>query len=253
MTHSPKSLGTHLQQLEAIERRLHDAARRVKTDHEGLSGLAARIASASEERRVTLARRCEQLGLEEVSGPELLSATRGLAALLADASVSAAALHAVAHRAFDSQAEGNTADLAEAQLGAHLRELDELLDTVSDLVVHESGSAGEECRCGCPACSLGLCLCPSHGTNTVREARGAAAAGGDGGLRVRRPRRGSAVEGAGVRAGERVTAIDGTAIAHDLDTSTVQGAIRARSAGDELRLRVVARDGSEREVGVRRT
>lgn len=126
MTQSPRSLGTHLHQLEAIERRLHDAARMIKTDHEGLGGLAARIASASEERAVTLARRREQLGLEGVGGPELLSATRGLAALVADAAVSAAALHAVAHRAFDSQAEGNTADLAEAHLGAHLRELEDV-------------------------------------------------------------------------------------------------------------------------------
>lgn len=246
-------LALHLRQLEDVERRIEDAARTIRTEHAGLADLARRVADAAVARRSAIAQRREQLGVRTTDGPELLTATRGLAALIADAAVSSAAVHAVAHRGFDSQGHGNTADLAEAHLVAHLRELETLLDLVSDLVVHELTRVGEECHCQCPACGIGLCLCSPHGTSAVRQARGAAGAEpAPAGLGVRRPRRGSAADVAGVCEGERVLGIDGVDIAHDLDIATVQSAIRARASGEELRVRVAGLDGSVREVQVRR-
>src|SRR3989442_2228885 len=79
-------------------------------------------------------------------------------------------LHAIAHRAFDSQGEGNTADLAEAHLRAHAPEIQQLNMGISHVVVRELDAAGAECRCRCPSCGFGLCLCATHGATTVRQA-----------------------------------------------------------------------------------
>jgi C-terminal processing protease CtpA/Prc len=153
-------------------------------------------------------------------------------------------LHATAHRAFDSQAEGNTADLAESHFRAYGTAIQELDLLISDIVVSELDGVGEDCQCQCPACGIGLCLCASHGANTVRQVwRETIPTAPEGGLRVRRPRAGSEAQRAGLLDGDRVLAIDGNEIGTDLDISAVQTAIRAHSAGDRMRLRVL-RDGS---------
>jgi C-terminal processing protease CtpA/Prc len=66
----------------------------------------------------------------------------------------------------------------------------------------------------------------------------------EGGLRVRQPRVGSEAERAGLLDGDRVLAIDGNEIQTDLDTETIQAAIRAHGAGEAVRMRVL-REGSE--------
>ncbi len=59
-------------------------------------------------------------------------AFRSLYTSLNEALVGYASLHAMAHRAFDSQGPGNTADLAESHLRTHARAIQEL-DLLSGL------------------------------------------------------------------------------------------------------------------------
>jgi len=178
----------------------------------------------------------------------VLSVARSLSTVFAalnELAFAYSVLHAKAHRAFDSQADGNTADLAESHLRAYTTAIQQLALLSSDIVVHELANASSDCLCQCPACGLGLCLCASHGMNTVRQAwQDTIPAVPDGGLRVRQPRAGSEAERAGLVEGDAVVAINGHEIKTDLDTSAVQTVIRAHASGDLVRLRLV-RKGSE--------
>ena len=165
---------------------------------------------------------------------------------LNEAALSYGRLHAIAHRAFDSQGEGNTADLAEAHLRAHTADIQQLNLGISDLVVRELDAAGAECRCRCPSCGFGLCLCATHGATTVRQAWSETLPEiRPDGLKVRRPRADSPALAAGLREGDRVIAIDGQEIATDLDAGAVQRAVRSHAPNGPMTLRI--RRGGETE------
>lgn len=150
-----------------------------------------------------------------------------------------AMLHAVAHRFFDSQAEGNTADLAEAHLRGYAVAAQEINQMVSDAIIWELSQRGEECQCLCPSCGLGICLCASHGTNTVNQVwRETSPPEPSGGIWVRPPRGESAAARVGLREGDRIVAVDDQEIASDLDNQSMQTAIRKHQSGEEVRLRV---------------
>ncbi len=149
-----------------------------------------------------------------------------------------AMLHAVAHRFFDSQAEGNTADLAEAHLRSYAAAAQEMNQMVSDAMVWELSQRGQECQCLCPSCGLGICLCASHGTNTVNQVwRETSPPAPSGGIWVQPPRGDSAAARVGLREGDRIVAVDDQEIASDLDTQSMQTAIRKHGSGEEIRLR----------------
>ena len=248
-----------VQQLMELEARIADQAAELSKIAAGSQPALARIgdelqARAREHRQALEAAR-ERVDAVAPRLADLPSARAVLPlyASLNEAVLAYAALHALAHRAFDSLGDGNTADLAESQLRAYAGAIQELDIIASDAVVLESSELGTDCRCGCPACGLGLCLCSPHGANTVRQAwRETLPPADEGGLRVRPPRSGSETERAHLRAADRVVAIDGTAIPNDLDAASVQAAIRAHGSGEELLLTIRSSDGNTREVTVRR-
>lgn len=156
-----------------------------------------------------------------------------------------AMLHAVAHRFFDSQDEGNTADLAEQHLRGYAAAIQEINQLISDVVVWELGEEGYECQCLCPSCGLGICVCSPHGTNTVNQVwRETSPAAPEGGIRVRRPRRDSAAANADLDDGDKILAVDDEEIRSDLDTQTMQAGVRKHKSGEEIRFRV-RRGGDE--------
>ena len=55
---------------------------------------------------------------------------------------------------------------------------------------------------------------------------------------MRPPRGGSAAARAGLREGDRIVAVDDQQIASDVDTQSMQTAIRKHQSGEEVRLRV---------------
>ena len=233
--------------------------------HPGAEAALRRFQGLVEQHRATLKARLSALGGTEVSEPTRIlgagtsdtadtTARRNLTshalygwyAAFNHLALGYSALHAVAHRFYDSQEEGNTADLAEAHLRRYTAAAQEINQLISDVVVWELGSAGQECRCQCPSCGLGICLCVPHGTNTVNQAwRETTPAPTGPGIEVRPPRTGSAAIQAGLGAGDRVIAIDDQEVATDLDATTLQKAISAHVSGQSVRLDVL-RAGSER-------
>ncbi len=246
-------------ELVELERRLEDSVEKATTPPRAIHPEAASVLEAiratSQRQRAALEAQRQRIGAEGPSARVLpvASSLGTVYAALNELAVAYAVLHAKAHRAFDSQADGNTANLAEAHLRAYTAAIQQLALLTSDVVVHELGSAGNDCLCQCPACGLGLCLCASHGTNSVRQAwQETIPPPSEEGLRVRRPRAGSEAERAGLVEGDHVVAIDGHEIKTDLDIGAVQTAIRAHASGDLVPLRVVRKGSEAIELTARR-
>ncbi|HLF42439.1 MAG TPA: PDZ domain-containing protein [Acidimicrobiia bacterium] len=151
-----------------------------------------------------------------------------------------AIVHVVAHRFFDSQEEGNTADLAEEHLRRYAAAIQEINQLISDTVASEMTRAGQECLCGCPGCGLGICLCAAHGINTINQAWQETSPSLEGpGIRVRRPRSGSPAAREGLREGDRIVTADGQEIPRDRDIPLLQKAIREHGSGQPVQLEVL--------------
>lgn len=156
-----------------------------------------------------------------------------------------AKIHAIAHRFFDRA----TADLAEGHMRAYVNVIRDLNRLVSDVVVWELSRRGQECRCQCPSCGLGVCVCAPHGTLTVEEVWGQPPSTPLPGMRVRPPRANSPAAKAGLRAGDVVAAVDDQEI-HSVDD--MQLAIRTHNPGEQFRLRVRREPNEIFEVTVTR-
>ncbi|MGH2472958.1 MAG: PDZ domain-containing protein [Candidatus Limnocylindria bacterium] len=248
--HPEANVQLAIEELIALEEGLEeraDAASKPSAANPEVDAVVQRLRTTAHEQREALQRQRDRLAKSGGDGGrlELARTLRPLYSMLNEAALGYAVLHAAAHRAFDSQTEGNTATLAEKHLRAYAAAIQELDALISDVVVLETSRAGAECRCQCPACGLGLCLCAPHGTDTVRQAwRETLQPPREGGLRVREPRSGSEAQRVGLRHGDHVVAIDDKEIATDLDLAAIQGAIRAHSSGEEIHIKV-QRDGQE--------
>ena len=197
----------------------------------------------------------------ERPGPSM--ALQVLYSLVSQAVFGYSVLHVVAHRQLDSPwaiEEGNTADLAEELMKEYCRTL-EILDTKGcEVAVWELSQAGLECRCVCPSCSLGICLCRVHGIATVVDARrpvlAREAASTSAGLTVAPPRAKSVALVAGVGGGDAIVAIDDRRVGGDEDLDTTvsgfQTAITAHGPGDTIRLKVRDPSGGVRNVQLAR-
>ena len=154
-------------------------------------------------------------------------------------------LHAIAHRFFDR----TTADLAEQHMRAHLTIARDLNWLISDVVVWELTSRGQECQCHCPSCGVGICVCAPHGTATVEEAwRELPIVAAQPGMLVQPPRAHSAAR-ASLRAGDIVVAVDDQEI---LSVDDIQNAIRKHNPGEQIRLRIQRDSDKSLEVVITR-
>jgi len=242
-----KQLSSQLRAAQAAER-WADLTRRHRTALEGR--IQASSDKASSGNRILPLRRGRQT--EDVQGAGA-GALQILYGAFNHAALGYAILHAVAHRAFDSQDEGNTADLAESHLRDYAAAAQEINQLISDIVVRELSGADLDCLCQCPACGLGVCLCASHGTNAVNEAwRETTPERAVPGIVLRPPRAGSAAVEAGLREGDRIVGVDDQPITSDLDTAAMNAAVRKHVSGEELRIRV-ERGTDTLEVPVRRS
>ncbi len=202
-----------------------------------------------------------ELAAGQPRGPSM--ALQDLYGLLGQATFGYSVLHVVAHRQLDSPwaiEEGNTADLAEELMREYSRAL-EILDTKGcEVTVWELSKEGLECRCVCPSCSLGICLCWVHGIATAVDARRPVLAGekapSAAGITVVPPRTDSVALLAGVGQGDAIVAIDDQRVGGDVDVDAMVGgflqAIKAHGPGDEIRLKVRNRSGDVRNVQLAR-
>jgi hypothetical protein len=157
-------------------------------------------------------------------------------------------LHTMAHRYYDSPEDGSTADLAEKHLLDYTHAINDINQVISEVFIRGQRKSGDECQCQCPGCSLGICLCAPHSTLAINEAwREAISPDAQSTICLRPPRRGSAVEIAGLSAGDTLLAVDGQEIKTNSD---LQGAIRKHPPGEQIVLRVRRVSGETQEFSV---
>ncbi|HXW67329.1 MAG TPA: adenylate/guanylate cyclase domain-containing protein [Thermoplasmata archaeon] len=150
-----------------------------------------------------------------------------LYSLIAEATFGYSVLHVVAHRQCDSywggMDEGNSADIAEECLKDYAQSVEILHTLVSDVTVWELSREGLECRCVCPSCGLGICMCGTHGTAMLMDLWRAAMdpkvppTAGIGMLSPARPA--SMALRAGLDRGDSVVALDGLRVGNGTNMS----------------------------------
>ena len=233
------------------------------------SDMLKRLAATSRAHETTLQVRLEKMGGKQGYSPSfqalpaeklgtllpLSTALQSVSALFSRATLGYAILHVIAHRFYDSQEDGNTADLAEKHLRDYAKASQEINQLLSDTVVWDLGRAGQDCQCQCPSCSLGVCLCSPHGTATVdqilRETMQGDKQRARQGILVRPPKKESPAARVGLQPGDTVLAIDGQEVSES-NLGVVQGAVRKHGPGEEVRLYVRRRSGETQEFLVTR-
>lgn len=273
------SLPPYVADMLAVETEIEEILTRMPASHEEhveAASVVGRLRTSVKRHRENLQQRLLNIGQsrEEIarmapgakegdaSGRQVSQGVSGalriLHGLVNQAIFGYAALHAVAHRFFDSRGQGNTADLAENHLREYAQAAQGLIQLVSDAAVWELGKLGHECQCKCPSCGLGVCLCSPHGRNTVadvwRETGAARAEQREPGIRVRQPRTDSAAGHAGLHAGDFVVAVDDREIGDENWDSidAIQDAIKKHQPGEVVRFRIRRASGGSEEVSVTR-
>ena len=146
-------------------------------------------------------------------------------------------LQALAHRYRDSKIAGgeNTGDVSEQHTRNYAAAVQEINQLIHDVVLWELSQSQDECRCTCPSCSLGVCLCSVSSRAILNSAWADTAPASQDGILVQQPRSGSAAAIAGLREGEVVVTADGQVI-HDFPD--LQGVIREHAQGEDITLSV---------------
>ena len=269
-------LGIEGQILEA----LGPVSRRLK-DHPGASALLGRLRAVAEDHieewRVRMLgigapdpRTSVTVGLPRAfpsgvgESGTASSALQLLYTLVSEATFGYSILHVVAHRQCDSGwgiEQGNSADLAEEHLTDYLQALEIFHTLISDVTVWELSRDGLECRCVCPSCGLGICMCGSHGTARLVELWQTAMDPGraltEGGISVLSPPRTNSVAlRAGLDRGDAIVGIDGQTVSTQPKLSEsisdwqekIEKAVRGPGAEERMRLRVRRASGKVQEV-----
>lgn len=195
-----------------------------------------------------------------------------LAGALAATAAGYVRLYTTARLMFDSV----TCDLA----AEHLRTCVEALQAINWLLPDVVGreltdrEQGLDCRCACPACSIGACLCVRNSTDTVLHAWSTGTPFGTRGLppadeasaRLDRwslvslapdqgvvltvaPRQGSPLATAGIQRGDRIFEVDGVDVRSNPE---IQDALTAHDPGEEVHMRVKRASGDVANILVRR-
>ncbi len=176
------------------------------------------------------------------SATSVSSALHAVQTMLNNAVFGYAILQPLTHRYLDSKTGGgeNTGDVSNQHTHAYAAASREINQLIHDVVLWELTRAGDECRCTCPSCSLGVCLCSVTSRTILNSAWADAAPVGRDGVLVQSPRSGSAAASAGLQSGDIVLAADGQPIHASPD---LQGIVREHQPGEDITLQV-RRDGS---------
>jgi membrane-associated protease RseP (regulator of RpoE activity) len=152
-----------------------------------------------------------------------------------------AVLHGFAHRFYHVA----TANLADQHRRNYLQAAQAIHQAVGDVVVQELQEAGHACRCECPACSPGICLC--WHVHVEAEVTGAGVSRE--GIVVRAPRPQSNAERAGLRHGDVILAADGQEVRSYED---MLAGMADHEPGESVTLRVRRESGDAEELAVTR-
>lgn len=174
-------------------------------------------------------------------GEEAIATLRTLATAFTQTAFGYAVLHALAHRSY----EVATADLADQHRRNYLGAAQAIHQAVGDVAVQELQEAGHTCRCECPSCSPGICLCWHVHVDPDVTGLGAPTEG----IVVRAPRTESNAARAGLRHGDVILAVDGREVRSYQD---MLDRMRDHEPGEEVTLRVRRGTGEPQELVVSR-
>jgi membrane-associated protease RseP (regulator of RpoE activity) len=254
-----KAVIGELQRVYAAESGLAQAETR-PTQFTSTSHQLARVRAQAGEHAAALAELAGARGVElELSGGEEASAPREndgrivewLLATTVRASAMYATLYATARFAF----EGDVCDVADRHAADWVTAFHDLRDSLPAAVIGTLVEGGEHCRCVCPACGIGACLCMPNSVYTTRLHWGEHVRWGERagdlpvGIELRvPPRPGSQLASAGLRPGDRILAVDGEAVS---TLGDLQEALQRRPLNEPAPMTVLRR-GSGDEISVAR-
>lgn len=152
---------------------------------------------------------------------------RALDTAFSQAALAYEVLHGVAHRFFHPA----TAELADQHRRNYLQAAETIHQALGDVVLQLLQDAGHACRCECPACNAGICLCWHVHVEPVANGPGVSGEG----IVARAPRAGSNAERAGLRHGDVILAVDGEEVGSYQD---MLEKMRAREPGQRVELRI---------------
>lgn len=217
-----------LAELVALERRLSRDAMltaHAARDEPRTAGIAAGIAVDSRDHERALAARLNALfgdgppsaakgGRPARGSPS--AALRHLYSRLQEAVIGYAALLSIATRSRDSwiiATEGTAAHMARQHQQEYLALSGRITQVLHDVVLEELDAAGLPCRCTCPSCGVGICLCAVGGRTILGEAWASARpVPFESGITVQLPRPGSPASLAGFQKGDCVVHVDGAEV-----------------------------------------
>ena len=250
----PGSVQRHLADMIAVERHIEEILSRsqaaVKEHNDAALAIERFRAMAKghrkelEDRLKTLRSASHTTGRKEDGGiSEVLCQVYGA---VGEAALGYAILRALAHRSFDREGEGNTRDLVQKHLKDYAKAVDDINKLVSDAVVWELDTTGEECKCQCTTCALGICTCAPMGVGrTNKDWLDTISSGALGAILVTAPRRESSAARAGLRSGDVILAADGQDIHANQELHT---AIKNHLSGESILLRVRRASGDVQTI-----
>jgi hypothetical protein len=145
--------------------------------------------------------------------------------------------------------EPEVCDLAERHLTHHIDGLQLMAGLLPGALARELNADGLFCRCICPSCSIGACLCVRNSIARVADAWGWPGLLMGEGVELRSPPRpGSQLAAAGIHERDRVLSVDGALVRSNAE---LQAALRAHSLGETAQLAVQRSTGELLEIPVR--
>lgn len=144
--------------------------------------------------------------------------------------------------------EPEVCDLAEQHLTHHVEALRVLARMLPGALARELNADGIHCRCICPSCGIGACLCVRSSIAVVAEAWGWPDLPIGDGVELRSPPRpGSQLAAAGIHEGDRIMSVDGTPVRSNPE---LQAALRKHQIGEMAQLRIRSSTGEQRTVAI---
>jgi hypothetical protein len=145
--------------------------------------------------------------------------------------------------------EPKVCDLAERHLAEHIDGFRVMAGLLPGAVARELNADGLFCRCICPSCSMGACLCVRTSVAAVADAWGWPGLPRSDGVELRSPPRpGSQLAASDIHEGDRVLSVDGTPVRSNAE---LQAALRKHALGETARLSIQRSNGELLEVLVK--
>lgn len=144
--------------------------------------------------------------------------------------------------------EPEVCDLATRHLAHHIEGLRVLARMLPGAVARELNADGLFCRCICPSCGIGACLCVRSSIAMVADAWGWPGLPIGDGVELRSPPRpGSQLAAADIHEGDLIVSVDGTQVRSNEE---LQAALRKHQIGEMAQLWIKSSTGEHRAVAI---